>query len=215
MKIPSEEKISIATTDNNKNLNGLVNGDNRKIGRKKGAAKVIENHKKDAENKEVVAGTKPKKKNKSAPKQSEEELQELTKLDLCSIINRNREPIASSSRITDTAVNTDTLIDDLKDLNIDTELSDIASCAAETEKTLAVREAAEEEIVEEEVKQLPPIDYVQYESELQMPMIMKLIQKDLSEPYSIYTYRYFIYNWPKLCFLVCATNRSLLYRKID
>lgn len=49
---------------------------------------------------------------------------------------------------------------------------------------------------------LPPIEYVQYESELQMPMIMKIIQKDLSEPYSIYTYRYFIHNWPKLCFLV-------------
>lgn len=49
---------------------------------------------------------------------------------------------------------------------------------------------------------LPTIEYVQYESELQMPMIMKIIQKDLSEPYSIYTYRYFIHNWPKLCFLV-------------
>ncbi|KAF3423446.1 hypothetical protein E2986_07496 [Frieseomelitta varia] len=45
------------------------------------------------------------------------------------------------------------------------------------------------------------IQYVSYTSELQMPDIMKLIQKDLSEPYSIYTYRYFIYNWPKLCFL--------------
>lgn len=48
----------------------------------------------------------------------------------------------------------------------------------------------------------PVIEYVQYESELQMPMIMKIIQKDLSEPYSIYTYRYFIHNWPNLCFLV-------------
>ena len=46
------------------------------------------------------------------------------------------------------------------------------------------------------------IQYVSYESELQMPDIMRLIQKDLSEPYSIYTYRYFIHNWPKLCFLV-------------
>lgn len=46
------------------------------------------------------------------------------------------------------------------------------------------------------------IEYVSYKSELQMPDIMRLIQKDLSEPYSIYTYRYFIYNWPKLCFLV-------------
>ncbi|XP_063229276.1 N-alpha-acetyltransferase 30 [Bacillus rossius redtenbacheri] len=45
------------------------------------------------------------------------------------------------------------------------------------------------------------IQYVSYKSELQMPDIMRLIQKDLSEPYSIYTYRYFIHNWPKLCFL--------------
>jgi hypothetical protein len=46
------------------------------------------------------------------------------------------------------------------------------------------------------------IRYVSYDTELQMPDIMRLIQKDLSEPYSIYTYRYFIHNWPKLCFLV-------------
>lgn len=46
------------------------------------------------------------------------------------------------------------------------------------------------------------IEYVVYESEKQMPDIMRLITKDLSEPYSIYTYRYFIHNWPKLCFLV-------------
>ena len=46
------------------------------------------------------------------------------------------------------------------------------------------------------------IEYINYESELQMPDIMRLIQKDLSEPYSIYTYRYFIHNWPQLCFLV-------------
>lgn len=55
---------------------------------------------------------------------------------------------------------------------------------------------------EQDNSDVPPIEYVQYQSELQMPMIMKLIQKDLSEPYSIYTYRYFIHNWPKLCFLV-------------
>lgn len=45
------------------------------------------------------------------------------------------------------------------------------------------------------------IRFESYQSELQMADIMKLIQKDLSEPYSIYTYRYFIHNWPKLCFL--------------
>lgn len=53
------------------------------------------------------------------------------------------------------------------------------------------------------------IRYVSYESELQMPDIMRLIQKDLSEPYSIYTYRYFIHNWPKLCFLVSVTIINL------
>ncbi|XP_014255751.1 N-alpha-acetyltransferase 30 [Cimex lectularius] len=47
----------------------------------------------------------------------------------------------------------------------------------------------------------PEVEYVSYQSELQMPDIMRLIQRDLSEPYSIYTYRYFIHNWPQLCFL--------------
>lgn len=46
------------------------------------------------------------------------------------------------------------------------------------------------------------IKYVQFKDESQMPMIMNLMAKDLSEPYSIYTYRYFIHNWPNLCFLV-------------
>ena len=49
------------------------------------------------------------------------------------------------------------------------------------------------------------VSYVVYESELNMPDIIRLIQKDLSEPYSIYTYRYFIHNWPYLCFMV-STN---------
>lgn len=52
------------------------------------------------------------------------------------------------------------------------------------------------------------IRYVRYESELQMPDIMRLITKDLSEPYSIYTYRYFIHNWPQLCFLVSPETSS-------
>lgn len=53
------------------------------------------------------------------------------------------------------------------------------------------------------------IRYVRYESELQMPWIMRLITKDLSEPYSIYTYRYFIHNWPQLCFLVSTLSIAL------
>ncbi|VDO76628.1 unnamed protein product, partial [Onchocerca flexuosa] len=45
------------------------------------------------------------------------------------------------------------------------------------------------------------IHIVEYENEYQMVDIMRLITKVLSEPYSIYTYRYFIHNWPKLCLL--------------
>ena len=36
--------------------------------------------------------------------------------------------------------------------------------------------------------------------ELQMPDIMRLMKVDLSEPYSIYTYRYFIHKWPHFAF---------------
>ncbi|KAI8854079.1 acyl-CoA N-acyltransferase [Chytridium lagenaria] len=31
-----------------------------------------------------------------------------------------------------------------------------------------------------------------------------LIEKDLSEPYTIYTYRYFLHSWPDLCYLAMA-----------
>ena len=35
-----------------------------------------------------------------------------------------------------------------------------------------------------------------------LPMIRRLISHDLSEPYSIYVYRYFLYQWGDLCFMV-------------
>jgi peptide alpha-N-acetyltransferase len=47
--------------------------------------------------------------------------------------------------------------------------------------------------------------YVQYEHALEkqyLPSIRALISKDLSEPYSIYVYRYFLYQWGDLCFMV-------------
>lgn len=57
---------------------------------------------------------------------------------------------------------------------------------------------------------LVTITYMNYQSENQMEDIMSLITKDLSEPYSVYTYRYFIHNWPKLSFLVSLFLFSLL-----
>ncbi|KAI1719564.1 acetyltransferase (GNAT) family domain-containing protein [Ditylenchus destructor] len=47
-----------------------------------------------------------------------------------------------------------------------------------------------------------------YRDETQMPDIMRLIACELSEPYSIYTYRYFIHNWPGLTFLARDTSSN-------
>merc|ERR1711990_251811 len=51
------------------------------------------------------------------------------------------------------------------------------------------------------------IVYEAWKDETQMPLIVALIEKDLSEPYSVFTYRYFINNWPRLCILaMCEGN---------
>lgn len=38
----------------------------------------------------------------------------------------------------------------------------------------------------------------------------QLISKDLSEPYSIYVYRYFLYQWGHLCFMVMDEHDTLV-----
>ena len=50
-----------------------------------------------------------------------------------------------------------------------------------------------------------------FKGDQEMPEIMALLEKDLSEPYSIYTYRYFIHGWPQLCLLARdATTQALV-----
>lgn len=49
-----------------------------------------------------------------------------------------------------------------------------------------------------------PLRYVRYDSSREneyVAAMRQLISKDLSEPYSIYVYRYFLYQWGDLCFL--------------
>ena len=49
------------------------------------------------------------------------------------------------------------------------------------------------------------LQYIQYQHSLEsqyLPAIRALISKDLSEPYSIYVYRYFLCQWGHLCFMV-------------
>lgn len=65
---------------------------------------------------------------------------------------------------------------------------------------IAMAEAERGERAEESGR----IEYVSYKDETQLPDIMALIDQELSEPYSIFTYRYFITLWPDLCFMVCS-----------
>lgn len=58
----------------------------------------------------------------------------------------------------------------------------------------------------------PDIRIVAYKDETQIGDIMRLITKDLSEPYSIYTYRYFLHNWPEYCFLVSFPFSPSLFK---
>ncbi|KAH8919885.1 ribosomal-protein-alanine N-acetyltransferase [Atractiella rhizophila] len=53
----------------------------------------------------------------------------------------------------------------------------------------------------EDGKQRPLITYTAYNGETELPAIISLIQDELSEPYVIYTYRYFLHGWPQLCFM--------------
>ncbi|XP_062612596.1 N-alpha-acetyltransferase 30-like [Saccostrea cucullata] len=97
----------------------------------------------------------------------------------------------------------------------------LAQCTCDHSKEHEVEESSEhllcesvrrvhiEPQLQEEIKEVDGISYTIYESEKQMPDIMRLITKDLSEPYSIYTYRYFIHNWPKLCFLAMDKEKCV------
>lgn len=42
-----------------------------------------------------------------------------------------------------------------------------------------------------------------------MNWIQKLIDEDLSEPYSVFTYRYFVNNWPKLTTFAIANGSCI------
>lgn len=39
------------------------------------------------------------------------------------------------------------------------------------------------------------IRYTQYKGEIEIPIIMNLVDTELSEPYNFYTYRYFLMDW--------------------
>ena len=53
-----------------------------------------------------------------------------------------------------------------------------------------------------------PVEFMQYSGERHLQSMIDLISLDLSEPYSVFTYRYFINNWPKLCYLAIVPAKE-------
>jgi len=49
------------------------------------------------------------------------------------------------------------------------------------------------------VEQGSDITFTDYKEEAQLPIVKKMMQTYLSEPYPVYTYRYFLQMWPSLC----------------
>ena len=60
--------------------------------------------------------------------------------------------------------------------------------------------------------------YIQYHSSKEktyLSAIRQLISDDLSEPYSIYVYRYFLYQWGDLCFMVSGIFKGCVHYLIQ
>lgn len=56
----------------------------------------------------------------------------------------------------------------------------------------------------------PNLTYIRYDAALEniyVPAMRSLISQELSEPYSIYVYRYFLYQWGELCYLAMDKSR--------
>lgn len=51
---------------------------------------------------------------------------------------------------------------------------------------------------------------LQTENDADFEAIKKLISDDLSEPYSIYVYRFFLNQWPNLCFVAKNSSNDLI-----
>ena len=57
------------------------------------------------------------------------------------------------------------------------------------------------------------IVYKDYVDESMIKDVMKLVGNDLSEPYSIFTYRFFVHEWPNLC--ICAYAKVCVSSILD
>lgn len=61
---------------------------------------------------------------------------------------------------------------------------------------------------DEDDDEIPGIKFVNYRDESQLDSVMRLVGKDLSEPYSVFTYRYFLHRFPQLCIFAVPTGSN-------
>uniref|UniRef100_A0AC35UGX7 N-acetyltransferase domain-containing protein n=1 Tax=Rhabditophanes sp. KR3021 TaxID=114890 RepID=A0AC35UGX7_9BILA len=62
---------------------------------------------------------------------------------------------------------------------------------------------------EHKTKKLDDLTYISNFDENILTEVQKIISLHLSEPYSIYTYRYFLIKWPNLC-IACMEDSKLI-----
>lgn len=53
-----------------------------------------------------------------------------------------------------------------------------------------------------DINNMEEVVFTDYKGEEELQYIINLMKDELSEPYPVYTYRYFVNNWPKLAILV-------------
>lgn len=78
-----------------------------------------------------------------------------------------------------------------------------------------ITERAADDSFQQGIKADGGLHYIQYKSShetIYLSAIRQLISTDLSEPYSIYVYRYFLYQWGDLCFMVCMIPRIIFFK---
>ncbi|KAN0012439.1 hypothetical protein ACTFIU_007740 [Dictyostelium citrinum] len=80
--------------------------------------------------------------------------------------------------------------------------------AATTTTTTNINENKDRPIYKAPMK-IGEIEYIGYQGESQIQDLMSLIEKELPEPYSIFTYRFFLNQWPELCFLAYCNGQLI------
>mmetsp|Transcript_24362 Transcript_24362/g.59648 ORF Transcript_24362/g.59648 Transcript_24362/m.59648 type:complete len:168 (-) Transcript_24362:888-1391(-) len=63
--------------------------------------------------------------------------------------------------------------------------------------------------MEEKPTEDSSIEFQDYMDESQLDAVMLLVTQDLSEPYSIFTYRYFLHRFPELCILAVDDGKPI------